>query len=150
MKWTLTSKDTLVINGAQILDLGDKTVVDIEIPDTLVELTIAKNGNAIFASKKMGQKVRMSIRGLLGGDIHTQFVQTVNQWVANPPATLLWNGSFVKNLGDGLGNIKHVSFVLSGGLPEKLSGLLENVEGDTQQGFAIMPIIWAQATPVID
>lgn len=149
-QWTLTAKDTLVINGVQILDLGDKMTVHMEAQDALVNVDVMKNGNAIFAAKKQGQKMRMNLRGIIRGDVHTMFVTAVNQWISNPPAFVLFSGSFVKNVGDGAGNISHVSYVLSGGVPEKLPVLEENVEGETQQAIMMMDIMWASAIPVID
>lgn len=149
--WTLTGKDTLIINGVSIQGLGSGTTVNIEIPDTLVEVNVWKNGNASFANKKQGQKVRMTIAAQIRGDIHQAYIQTVNQWIQNPASTILWTGSFVKNLGDGVtGAIGHVSYVLNGGIPEKLPPLMENVDGDGKQAIPDLIIMWASAIPVID
>ena len=149
--WTLTGKDTLILNGLSIQGLGNGTTVNLEMPDTLVDLNIWKNGNASFAFKRQGLKVRMTITSQIRGDVHQMFINTVNQILSNPLSTILWTGSFVKNLGDGVtGAIGHVSYVLSGGSPEKLPPLMENVDGDSKQAIPELVIIWASAIPVID
>ncbi len=63
----------------------------------------------------------------------------------NYAATILAAGEFVKNVGDGAGNIRRDVYTLGGGMITRYVDGKTNVEGDTQQGVAVYNIIFAKA-----
>jgi len=156
--FNITAADTLTITGmfngsltTQVFNtLADKSTVHVEFPNDMVTVTIGKNGNAIFAANKKGSMADMDLRPLLGNVDDVFLTGQIAQWLNAPTAFVLLTGTFVKNLGDGQGNQKKVSYILNGGVVTKNPVLTENVEGDTDQAVAMYKVRWASAVRVID
>ncbi|HVN66744.1 MAG TPA: hypothetical protein VMT55_00100 [Candidatus Sulfotelmatobacter sp.] len=156
--YNITSNDTLMlkglVNGALVqqlfITLSDKSVVHIDVPNDLVNVTIGKNGNGVFAAMKKGQIGDMELRPLMANADHNFLNAQLAQWLANPTAFVLLNGVFTKVFGDGLGNTRRFTYQLNGGVPLKNIVATENVEGETDQAIAIFKLRFAQIIPVID
>jgi hypothetical protein len=68
---------------------------------------------------------------------------------ANFAGTVLLTGTFIKKLGDGAGNITSDTYVLAGGIFQKIPEGKTNVEGETEQSVAIFMIKFASAVRII-
>lgn len=154
----ITANDTLTITGmyngnlvTQIFNtLSDKSTVNITFPNKLLTLTVGKNANAIAAANKKGMIAMMELRPLAANIDDLFLLSQLAQWSSNPTAFVALSGTFVKNFGDGMGNIVKKSYILNFGFVEENVPLTENVEGETDQAVAMYKLIWGNAVPVID
>lgn len=135
--YTVTSDDSLTIAGRVFTDFADGDVTVVEFPNDLADSKTGKNGNGIISRNRQGDNATVVLR-LLRGSSDDAFMQNLmaaalNNWTGQ---TLL-TGTFVKQLGDGSGNISHDTVTLNGGFFSKQVATKENVEGQTDQGAAI-------------
>lgn len=147
--FTVTSNDTLTLNGHVFVDQASGDVSKITFPNELINMKTGKNGNTVFAANATGFNADLELR-LLRGSSDDQYMQAL---VLSPssdfPSSVLLNGTFVKMLGDGQGNVVSDVYALAGGVIRKVPEGKENVEGDTEQAVAVYMVKFAQANRVI-
>lgn len=143
--YTVTSNDTLVLNGRVFNDLTTGDVTKITFPNELINLKTGKNKNTIYAQNAPGQNAMLVIR-LARGSSDDQFMQAIlQQSLSDFPSTQLLGGSFTKRLGDGFGNIRNDVYSLGGGMISKPVEGGENVDGNTDQAESIYNVKFANA-----
>lgn len=141
--FTVTSNDTLTLNGHVFVDLATDDVTMISFPTPVVTRKTGKNGNTLFAQNAQGLNADLTLR-LMRGSADDQFMQQlINTAPADFPSTQLLTGTFVKRLGDGQGNVVSDIYNLQGGVISKQIDGKENVSGDTTQGEAVYNVIFA-------
>lgn len=140
---TVTSNDTVTLNGHVFVDQASGDVSRITIPNDLVNIKTGKNGNTVYAQNAQGFNGSLELR-LLRGSADDLFMSAL---VLSPKVdfttTTLLNGTFVKSLGDGLGNVVHDTYTLGGGVVSKIPEGKENVEGDTEQAIVAYMVKFA-------
>ena len=147
--YTITSNDTLVLNGNVFNDLAADDVTTIAFPNDLVNMKTGKNGNTIMAQNQQGFNATLSLR-LLRGSSDDQFMESIlAASLKDFPGTSLIAGSFTKMLGDGQGNIIHDVYDLAGGVISKMVEGKENTSGDTLQAEAVYTVKFASAIRVL-
>lgn len=146
---SVTSNDTITLNGHVFVDQAFGDISKITFPNELVNLKTGKNGNTVYAQNAPGFNANLELR-LLRGSADDQFMQAlVLAPGASFPTTQLLNGTFVKQIGDGKGNVVYDTYALNGGVVSKPIEGKENVEGDTEQAVATYMIKFAAASRVI-
>lgn len=141
--FTVTSNDTLTLNGHVFNDLATDDVTTISFPTPLVNRKTGKNGNTVYAQNAAGLNCDLTLR-VLRGSADDEFMQgLINTAPIDFPSTELLQGTFVKRLGDGQGNVVSDTYTLSGGVISKLVDGKENVSGDTTQAESIYNVIFA-------
>ncbi len=141
--FTVTSNDTLTLNGHVFVDLATDDVTMISFPTPVVTRKTGKNGNTLFAQNAQGLNADLTLR-LMRGSADDQFMQQlISTAPVDFPSTELLAGTFVKRLGDGQGNVVSDIYTLQGGVISKLVDGKENVSGDTSQGESVYNIIFA-------
>lgn len=143
--FTITSNDTLTLNNRVItnLSLGDTT--SITFPNELISRKTGKNGNTIFARNAAGVNADLSLR-VQRGSADDQYLQgIISNSPVDFPSTVLINGTFVKRLGDGQGNVLSDIYTMAGGVINKQVEGKENQDGDLAQGEAVYSIKFATA-----
>lgn len=139
----LTGKDITEIKGRIFEDFGSGDVVNFDYPNNLVEVKKGKNGNSVFAFNATGQVVTATVRVIKGSE-DDKFLNTeMNAYISNPAGYTLMSGTFIKQSGDGLGNIVSDIYSMSAGCIQKIPNVKDNVEGDTEQGETIYTIVFA-------
>lgn len=142
----VTSNDTLTLNSNVFTDLADGDVTVIEFPNDLGDSKTGKNGNSIISENMSGFNATMTLR-VLRGSADDQFMQNLLTTAqGNWTGQTLLTGSFVKNLGDGAGNLTSDIYTLAGGFFKKQVGAKENVEGQTDQGVSIYNLMFTNCT----
>lgn len=142
---TVTSNDTLVLNGNVFNDLALDDVTAITFPNELITMKTGKNGNTIMAQNQQGQNANLTLR-VARGSSDDQFMQGLLVAAAGDfPSTQLITGSFTKRLGDGAGNTSSDVYTLAGGVISKNVEGKENVSGDVTQGESVYTIKFASA-----
>lgn len=143
--YTVTNNDTLTLNGHVFNNLADDDVTTVTFPNPMVTRKTGKNGNTLFAQNAAGLNADMSLRVLRGSADDQYMQQLINTSPSDFPSTVLLAGTFVKRLGDGLGNVISDTYVLKGGVISKQVDGKENVGGDTNQAVSVYAIIFASA-----
>lgn len=145
----LTGSDTIVLNGRVILDLADGDCVHVTYPNDISQVKTGKNGNSLYALNESGKQCDVSVR-LIRGSADDKFLNgLLQQQQLSFASTVLMIGQFVKQVGDGAGNIGNDTYIMSGGIFTKQVEAKSNVEGDTEQSISIYTIKFANSPRVI-
>lgn len=133
----LVGNDTIKINGRILSDFQDGDVAHLVYPNDLAVVKTGKNGNSIVAFKNDGRQADFTLRIALGSSDDKFLNNLIALFKNNPAAFALIQGEFTKNIGDGGGNIKAITYVLSGGVPTKQPEAVDNADGSTEQAVAV-------------
>lgn len=145
METSLTGRDTIIISGRVLNDFADGDTCKLDYPNDLSVIKTGKNGNSIYAFQYSGLQCTVELRILLGGSDDSFLNALLSTFINNPPSFTLMTGEFIKNIGDGQGNITPVSYVLSGGTFKKNVPAVENADGDTNQAIAVFSLQFTNA-----
>lgn len=148
-KISLTGKDTQIINGRILNDLANGDVTKLTFPTEKWRIKTGKNGNSIYSYSYDGRTINVEMRVLLGSDDDAFLNNLANLADNNPAAFTLLTGTFVKNIGDGVGNITPVTYTLSGGVIKKGIEAVENAEGNEEQAVAVYEFMFTNAARTI-
>ncbi len=145
----LVGKDTVKINDRILADLCDQDTCLLDFPNDLMAVKTGKNGNSIYAFNYTGRQVEVTLR-VLRGSSDDKFLNNLLQlMIGNPPAFVLLNATFVKNIGDGAGGIQADTYVLAGGVFKKNVPAKENAEGDTEQAISVYALAFSNSPRAI-
>ncbi|MDR1941239.1 MAG: hypothetical protein LBQ47_02825 [Endomicrobium sp.] len=149
MSKALTGKDSIIILGRPLADLADGDNLTITFPNDIAAVKTGKNGNSLFASNETGDNADVAMRIVLGS-ADDKFLNNLleNQKKDLASFTLL-DGSYVKKVGDGSGNITDINYTLSGGVFIKRTETKSNAEADTEQAVVSYSLRFAKATKAI-
>lgn len=146
---SLTGIDVIKINGRIIQEGADGDVAVLSFPNDLMNVKTGKNGNSIYAFNFTGQQCELSLRVIRGG-ADDQYLNGLLALMKNNPAAFsLMQGEFDKNIGDGQGNIKVDSYILSGGVFKKNVEVKENADGETEQSVSIYTMVYSNGPRTI-
>lgn len=145
----LSGSDVASINGRILNDFADGDNVMLEFPNDIAAVKTGKNGNSIYSFNATGKQCDLTLR-LIRGSADDKFLNGVLvQQDANFAGFVLMIGEFSKQIGDGAGNIKSDTYIMSGGVFTKRIGAKSNVEGDTEQSVSIYHIKFSNSPRVI-
>lgn len=140
---SLTGDDTIIIGGQLITDFAVGVVAEITFPEDLVKVTRGKNGNTVYALNNQGFQSDVKLKIMLGGPNDAYFnAQMVGMQNSFSGYTLL-SGVFIKNVGDGQGNIKPVTYLMSGGVIKKNPMAQSVAEGSPEQSLVEWDLVFA-------
>lgn len=144
--YVITGADTLTINNKVLADFSDGDISAFTFDNDKWVLKTGKNGNTIYSLNEPGKNCKGVLRMMVGSSDDVYLQGLISAADQDPASVVLINGQFVKNLGDGAGNIVRDVYSLSGGIIVRNVDGKANVEGDTQQGVAVYNITFASAT----
>ena len=150
MEVSLTGKDVIIINGRSLNDFADGDTCKLDYPNDLSVIKTGKNGNSIYAFQYSGLQCTMELRVLLGSSDDAFLNALLTTFINNPPAFVLMTGEFIKNIGDGTGNVSPTSYVLSGGTFKKNVAAVENADGNTDQAIAVYMLQFTNAPRAVN
>lgn len=146
---SFTGKDTLKINGRILNDLPHGDVVTVEYPEDFMSIQIGKEGNAIYAYRPMGKRCNVTVR-LLRGGADDKFMNNLLALMENDPSAFTFlQAEFIKNIGDGAGNIVGDTYILPGGVFMRKPGVKENADGDPEQNTVEYQLAFSGGTRAI-
>ena len=143
--YAITGKDTLIINDRVFTDLADGDASTIAFPNDLITMKTGKDGNTLYASNKTGENVDAVLRVVKGSSDDKFLNSLYNSMKADLPAFSLLEGSFVKKIGDGQGNVTSDSYDMAAGIFKRGVDSKDNVEGDTEQAVSVWTLGFARA-----
>ena len=141
---TITGKDTLTLNGRVFADFATDDTSVLQMPNKLVDIKTGKNGNTVFALNNTGYNGKLALKLMRGSPDDQFMLGLLNTMTGNFPATVLINGNFVKNMGDGTGTTLNDSYTLSAGLIDQIPDAKDNASGETDQATTTYNIMFAQ------
>lgn len=141
----LSGSDTVNINNHVFADFADGNCVELTFPTDIANVKTGKNGNSIYGLNESGKQCEVKIRLVRGGSDDKFMNNLLVQQQANFAGTVLMSGTFIKKIGDGLGNITSDTYVLGGGIFSKQVEGKTNVEGETEQSVAIYTLKFSNA-----
>ena len=146
---SLTGKDVVKINGRILNDFADADIAVLTFPNDNMALKTGKNGNAIYAFNATGQQCELMLR-VLRGSSDDKFLNGLLVLMNNDPVSfILMTGEFIKNVGDGRGNVTQDIYIMDGGIFKKQVDVKSNVEGDSEQAVAIYSLAFSNAPRAI-
>lgn len=146
--YALTGQDIIILNDLPLKDFADGDVGTLEVNNDLFSMTTGKNGNTIYAYDEAGRNATLILRILMSSNDDKR----LNGLVPHPEnfaSTILINGSIVKMIGDGEGNISYNTYLLKGGMVQRKPNMVSNVNGETQQAVVEYVIQFADAERII-
>jgi hypothetical protein len=145
----MTGSDSLIIDDHVFSDFADADCIALTFPNDNAAVKTGKNGNALFALNETGRQGDMKIRVIRGSADDKFLLGLYTQMLANFAAFALMQGEFIKQLGNGQGNISADTYIISGGIFQKEPEAKSNVEGDTSQSVTEWMLKFAKVTRVI-
>lgn len=142
---SLTGDDTILINGQNLVDFADGDTAVLDFPNDLTMAKTGKDGNSVFAFNNTGRQCTLVLRLLRAGADDIFLNNLFNLYVNSPASFSLLTGEFIKNVGDGAGNISQDIYQLSGGIFKRGVNVKENADGDTEQAIAIWNLLFTNA-----
>lgn len=146
--YTLTGNDVVIINDIPVTDFADNTIGTLDVPSNLFEMSTGKNGNTIFALDEKGNNATLTLRILMSSGDDKRFNGMIPK-SDNFASTVLANGSVVKQVGDGNGNISFNTYLLQGGMIQKKPNVSIDVAGNTDQAVVEYVFAFAKAERAI-
>jgi hypothetical protein len=146
---SLTGNDVIKINGRLLSDLADADAGALTFPNNLVEVKTGKNGNSIYAFNETGRQCEVVLRLIRGSPDDRYLNGQLAVMKSDFAATILLTGEFVKRVGDGAGDIRDDTYILSGGIITKEVEVKTNAEGDTEQSITIYNMKFTNAPRTI-
>lgn len=147
--FAVTGNDTLIIDEGVINDLANGDAGVLTHPDDIGNIEIGKNGNAIFSKNEAGKRAELVLRVILGSPTDRRLQAKHVLQDQNFAGTIPMTGEFIKKVGDGVGGVKNITYLLSGGIFTKNIDVKTNTTGDVEQSIAIYTIGFASAKRAI-
>lgn len=139
----LSGNDTVIINDRPLVDFAEGDVATLTFPNDIANVKTGKNGNSIFSLNETGRQSEVVLR-LIRGSADDKFLNNLLiLQQANFAGTVLMNGEFVKNMGNGQGQILADTYVMGAGVFSKQPGAKSNTDGDTEQSVVIYTMKFA-------
>ena len=146
--YALTGQDVIILNDIPLKDFADGDIGSLEISNDLFSMQTGKNGNTIFAYDESGRNATLTVRVLMSSNDDKRLNGLVPK-TEGFASTILMNGSVVKMVGDGTGNISYNTYLLQGGLIQRNPNVTSNVNGETNQAVVEYVIQFANAERAI-
>ena len=150
---SLTGDDTIILSAgaSQLLvtDFAVGVVAEITFPENLVKVTRGKNGNTVYALNNQGFQSELKLKTLLSKTTDTFLNAQMALMQQAFSAFVLMGGVFIKNVGDGQGNITPVTYIMSGGIPMKNPMAQSVAEGVPEQSLVEWDLIFANNSRTI-
>lgn len=141
----MSGNDSISLNNTVLADLADGDCVILSFPNEIATVKTGKNGNTIYGQNQMGNNAEAKIR-VIRGSADDKFLNSLQlSQQANFQGNVNVIGTFVKLIGDGKGNVSNDTYILSGGVFQKLIEGKTNVEGDATQSVAEYSLKFASA-----
>jgi hypothetical protein len=132
-----------------VTDFANENFVEIDFPDDIATVETGKNSNTVFAQNFKGQNAVLKMRLLRGSDDDISFQEQLNTQNNNFAAFQTLVGSFIKQVGDGQGNVSYDIFKLAGGVFQKQPAVQANASGTAEQAIVVYTIKFAAGVRVI-
>lgn len=143
---TLVGKDTIIIDGRTITDVGYGDVVTIDRPNAFTSMESGKDGNTVFIYQESGRQINVKLRVLVGREddqwLNAKLEQMKNDFIHHKLFTM----TLAKQVGDGQGQVITTRWTLEGGAFTTAPSTKYNVSGDGEQAIQEYSFGFARGT----
>lgn len=143
---TLVGRDTIIIDGRTITDVGYGDVATIDNPNPFTSMESGKDGNTVFVYQEGGRQIKVRLRVLVGREddqwLNAKFEQMKNDFIHHTLFTM----TLAKQVGDGQGGVITTRWSLEGGAFESAPNTKYNVSGDGEQAIQEYSFNFARGT----
>lgn len=146
---SLTGDDVITLNGRVFHDFAAGDVIKLDYNGDLVTVKPSKDGNIIYALNVDGKMAALTLRLLLGSSDDQYLNSLLASQINSLAGFTLIVGSFVKQVGDGQGNITNVVYNTVGGVIKRFPNAKTATAGDTDQSIAEWMLEFGQTTRAI-
>jgi hypothetical protein len=145
--YTLCGRDTLTLDGRNITNFADGTVISLEHPNETTTVTSGKGGNTIYASNEAGQNANLTLRILKGSDDDGWLNGRQIAQHQSLSDFILITGTLVRRFGSGIvgGETGREVYTLEGGVFVTIPATSVDTTGTQDQGVSIYQIRFARA-----
>lgn len=145
----MSGKDTHQINGRTLTSLATGDCSALTFGAESMTMKRGKNGNTLISLNESGGMADHVIR-IVRGTADDKFLNSLlTQMLANPAGFILLFGEFIKNIGDGKGNVAGDTYILTNGIFSKRVEVKDNAEGEPEQNVAEYHFKWGAAPRAI-
>lgn len=144
-----SGNDSLILNGRVFADFADADALALTYPNDIAALTTGKNNNSIFAQNYTGNQAQLIARLIRASDDDKFLNNLLTQQQNNFAGFVLMFGQFIKQIGDGSGNITQDKYILTNGIFSKNVEGKNNVSGDVSASVSIYTMMFAIAPRAI-
>jgi len=141
----MSGNDSLNINNYTFANFSSGDVAVLSFPNEIASVKTGKNGAAIYGLNETGRQAELKLRVIRASADDQFLLSLLNAQKNNFAGFVLMQGSFVKKIGDGNGNIASDTYVVSGGVFMKNPEAKSNTEGDEQQSVTEYSIRFSNA-----
>ncbi len=135
MSTAITGKDVVSIGTIpRLSDFADGDVGVLEFEGDLFDATVGHD-SAIFSEMATGKAATLTLRLVAGSANDTYLFGEMNRFKLDSPSYVLLNAEITQRVGDGLGKITHVIYLLSKGAIKKVPTHTTSTEGNTAAGI---------------
>lgn len=145
----MSGSDSVVLNNRVFKDFADGDVASLEFENDIAMVKTGKNGNSIYSLNETGKVALLKLRLIRGSSDDKYLNGLLSQQQLAFASFILMTGEFIKQIGDGQGNVESDTYICSGGIFTKQVPGKSNVEGDTDQSTVTYTIKFANAPRVI-
>lgn len=145
----LSGQDTVIINNYVFVGLADENFVELTFPNDIATVKKGKNGNTIYGFSESGKICDVKLRVVRATPDDSFLNNLLTQQQANFAGFPLMQGSFVKKIGDGNGNITSDTYIMSGGVFVRNVDGKSNAEGAPDQSIGIYMFKFSNAPRVL-
>lgn len=133
----LSGSDSVTINNRIFSGFGTGEYGTLSFPNKIANVKTGKNNNSIYAYNATGQNFEFVLKLIRGcaDDIYLNGLLAGQQ--SNFAGTVLMIGEFVKQIGDGQGNVTNDTYLISGMVFDENVGAKSSAEGDTEQSEVV-------------
>jgi hypothetical protein len=131
----MSGSDSATINGLVMSGQSDGDWGVLSFPSELMSVKTGKNGNSLYSFNNSGMQAEFRYKCIRGSADDKFLNGQLSQMKANPAGFPLMFAKFVKQIGDGQGNILKDTYLLSGGVIMKTPEAKANAEGDASQSI---------------
>lgn len=145
----MSGNDSVIINNRVFADFADAKFAMLKFPDKIANVKIGKNGNAIYSLNQSGKRAEFELR-LIRGSSDDAFMNALLLQQQNSfQSFVLMFGEFIKLVGDGKGNVKNDTYIVSGGVFVQQVDAEGNAEGDAEQSVSVYRLEFANSPRAI-
>lgn len=142
--FALTGDDQIIINAVPLNDFADGDVGTLSLSNNLVEIQTGKDSNTVFALNEAGSNATLTVRILMSSSDDKRLNGLIPTSGKFAEYSLI-EGSVIKQVGNGQGKVSYNTYLLSGGIVQKMPDVKINVNGDTDQAVVEYQIVFAVA-----
>lgn len=136
------TKDTLTRN---LKNFAQGAIAQVTFNNDIANSDVAKDGGIVSPDVR-GGLAELTVRLLAGSDDDNFFLNEIASYRQNSSGYIMLGATFIKNFGDGRGNVSKRTYTLNGGAVSRIPQFTTDVNGDVEQAINVYLIRFIDST----